>query len=155
MVAYASRQLKTSEKRYPTYDLELVVVVFALKIWRHYLCEEQFDVFGGHNKLKYLFDQKKLNIRQQSCETTTITNEFLKKVKENQMQDQSLMKTRRLLGFEKAEGFDVDDERILRFNGNIYLPQDYELKNMALIESHKSKLIFHPSMTKMCYSGRT
>ena len=37
VVAYASRQLKPYEKNYPTHDLELVVIVFALKIWRHYL----------------------------------------------------------------------------------------------------------------------
>lgn len=37
VVAYASRQLKEYEKKYPTHDLELAVVVFALKLWRHYL----------------------------------------------------------------------------------------------------------------------
>ena len=36
-VAYASRQLKVHEKNYPTHDLELAAVVFALKTWRHYL----------------------------------------------------------------------------------------------------------------------
>ena len=43
MVAYASRQLKPSEKNYPKHDLELVTLVFALKIWRHYLCGEIFN----------------------------------------------------------------------------------------------------------------
>lgn len=37
VVAYASRQLKIHEQNYPTHDLELVVVVFSLKIWRHHL----------------------------------------------------------------------------------------------------------------------
>ena len=37
VVAYASRQLKPHEKNYPTHDLELAAIVFALKIWRHYL----------------------------------------------------------------------------------------------------------------------
>ena len=37
MIAYASRQLKCHEKNYPIHDLELAAVVFALKIWRHYL----------------------------------------------------------------------------------------------------------------------
>ncbi|WMV24431.1 hypothetical protein MTR67_017816 [Solanum verrucosum] len=35
VILYVSRQLKVHEKNYPTYDLELVAVVFALKIWRH------------------------------------------------------------------------------------------------------------------------
>jgi len=63
-VAYASRQLKVHEKNYPTHDLELAVVVFALKTWRHYLYGSQFQVFSDHKSLKYLFDQKELNMRQ-------------------------------------------------------------------------------------------
>jgi len=42
VVAYASRKLKIHEKNYPTHDLELTIVVFALKIWRHYLYDIQF-----------------------------------------------------------------------------------------------------------------
>jgi len=63
-VVYASRQLKVHERNYPTYDLELVAIVFALKIWRHYLYGAQFRVFSDHKSLKYLFDQKELNMRQ-------------------------------------------------------------------------------------------
>jgi len=63
VVAYASRQLKVHEKNYPTHDLELAVVVFALKIWRHYLYGVQFRVFSDRKSLKYLFDQKELNMR--------------------------------------------------------------------------------------------
>jgi len=64
VVAYASRQLKVHEKNYPTHDLELAVMVFTLKIWRHYLYGVQFHVFSDHKSLKYLFDQKELNMRQ-------------------------------------------------------------------------------------------
>ena len=63
-VAYASRQLKVHERNYPTYDLELADIVFTLKIWRHYLYGAQFRVFSDHKSLKYLFDQKELNMRQ-------------------------------------------------------------------------------------------
>ena len=52
------------EKNYPAHDLELVVVVFVLKTWRHYLYGSQFQVFSDHKILKYLFDQKELNMRQ-------------------------------------------------------------------------------------------
>nr|GFD41426.1 putative polyprotein [Tanacetum cinerariifolium] len=44
VIAYASRQLKPYEVNYPTHDLELPAVVFALKIWRHYLYGESCDV---------------------------------------------------------------------------------------------------------------
>jgi len=64
VVAYASRQLKVHEKNYPTQDLELAAVVFVLKIWRHYLYGSRIEVFSDHKSLKYLFDQKELNMRQ-------------------------------------------------------------------------------------------
>ena len=64
VVAYGSRQLKDHERNYPTHDLELAAVVFALKIWRHYLYGEKFQVFTDHKSLKYLFSQKELNMRQ-------------------------------------------------------------------------------------------
>ena len=55
VVAYGSRQLKNHEWNYPTHDIELVVIVFALKIWHHYLNGEQFEVFSDHQSLKYIF----------------------------------------------------------------------------------------------------
>jgi len=64
VVAYASRQLRTHEKNYPTHDLEQAAIVFALKIWRHYVYGGKFEVFSDHKSLKYLFDQKELNMRQ-------------------------------------------------------------------------------------------
>ena len=63
-VAYASRQLKVHECNYPTHDLKLAAIVFALQIWRHYLYGAQFRVFSDHKSIKYLFDQKELNMRQ-------------------------------------------------------------------------------------------
>jgi len=64
VVAYASRQLKVHESNYPTHDLELAAIVFPLKILGHYLYGAQFRVFSDHKRLKYLFDQKELNMRQ-------------------------------------------------------------------------------------------
>ena len=61
VVAYGSRQLKIHEKNYPTHALELAAVIFALKIWRHYLYGEKFEVFSDHKSLKYLFTQRDLN----------------------------------------------------------------------------------------------
>ena len=64
VVAYGSRQLRNHEQNYPTRDLELVAIVFALKIWRHHLYSEQFKVFSNHKSLKYIFTQRDLNMRQ-------------------------------------------------------------------------------------------
>nr|GEW05010.1 putative reverse transcriptase domain-containing protein [Tanacetum cinerariifolium] len=64
VIAYASRQLKPYEVNYPTHDLELAAVIFALKIWRHYLYGESCDIFMDHKSLKYIFTQRDLNMRQ-------------------------------------------------------------------------------------------
>ena len=64
VIAYASRQLKEHEKKYPTHDLELAAVVFALKIWRHYLFGVKCTIYTDHKSLKYFFDQRDLNNRQ-------------------------------------------------------------------------------------------
>ncbi|GJS90714.1 putative reverse transcriptase domain-containing protein [Tanacetum coccineum] len=64
VISYASRQLKPYEVNYPTHDLELAAVVFALKIWRHYLYGESCDIFTDHKSLKYIFTQRELNMRQ-------------------------------------------------------------------------------------------
>ena len=64
VVAYGSRQLKNHEHNYPTHDMELAAVVFALKIWCHYLYDEEFEVYSDHKSLKYIFTQRDLNVRQ-------------------------------------------------------------------------------------------
>jgi len=64
VLAYASRQLKPHDLNYPTHDLELAAVVFALKIWRHYLYGARCEIYTDHKSLKYIFTQKELNLRQ-------------------------------------------------------------------------------------------
>ena len=63
VIAYASWQLKVHERNYPTHDLELSAVVFALKIWKHYLYGFHVDFFTDHKSLQYVFIQKYLNTR--------------------------------------------------------------------------------------------
>jgi hypothetical protein len=64
VIAYASRQLRKHETNYPTHDLELAIVVHALKIWRHYMIGNKCKIFTDHKSLKYIFTQKELNLRQ-------------------------------------------------------------------------------------------
>ncbi|GJS60121.1 integrase, catalytic region, zinc finger, CCHC-type containing protein [Tanacetum coccineum] len=64
VIAYASQQLKPNEENYNTHDLKLGVVVFALKIWRHYLYGTKCTVFTNHKSLQHILDQKELNMRQ-------------------------------------------------------------------------------------------
>ncbi|GJV84384.1 putative reverse transcriptase domain-containing protein [Tanacetum coccineum] len=67
MIAYASCQLKVHEKNYTNHDLELGVIVFALKIWRHYLYGTKCIAFTDHKSLQHILDQNELNIRQRGC----------------------------------------------------------------------------------------
>jgi hypothetical protein len=62
VMAYASRQLKNHERNYHIHDLELALVVHALKTWRHYLMGKNCDIFTDHKSLKYIFTQKELNL---------------------------------------------------------------------------------------------
>jgi hypothetical protein len=64
VIAYASQALRPPEKNYPTHDLELAVVIHALKIWRHYLMGNHCNIFTDHESLKYIFTQSDLNMRQ-------------------------------------------------------------------------------------------
>ena len=64
VIAYASRQLHPHEENYPTHDLELAAVVYALKTWRHYLLGKRCEIYTDHQSLKYIFTQPDLNLRQ-------------------------------------------------------------------------------------------
>jgi hypothetical protein len=64
VIAYASRQLRKHEKNYPKHDLELVDVVHALKIWRHYMIGNKCKIFMDHKSLRYISTQKEINLRQ-------------------------------------------------------------------------------------------
>jgi hypothetical protein len=55
VVAYSCQQLKVHEKNYPIHDLELAVVVHALKTWRHYLYGQKCDVYTDHKSLRYFW----------------------------------------------------------------------------------------------------
>ncbi|KAF8052117.1 hypothetical protein N665_1603s0001 [Sinapis alba] len=66
VIAYASRQLRKHEGNYPTHDLEMAAVVFALKIWRSYLYETKVQILTDYKNLKYIFTQPDLNLRERS-----------------------------------------------------------------------------------------
>ena len=58
VIAYASMQLKVHERNYPTHDIELAAVVFAVKIWRDYLYGVHVDVFTDHNSLQMFLPKR-------------------------------------------------------------------------------------------------
>jgi hypothetical protein len=64
VISYSSRQLQRHEEHYPTHDLELAAVVIALRTWRHYLLGSAVHIYTDHKRLKYIFTQLDLNMRQ-------------------------------------------------------------------------------------------
>ena len=64
VIAYESRKLKINEKNYATYDLKVIVVIHALKMWRHHLISRKFLLMYDNISLKYLFDQQNMNARK-------------------------------------------------------------------------------------------
>ncbi|KAL5574029.1 hypothetical protein UlMin_023626 [Ulmus minor] len=144
VIAYASRQLKVHEKNYPTHDLELAAVVFALKIWRHYLYGARCQIFTDHKSLKYIFTQKELNMRQRR---------WLELVKDYDCEilyhpgKANCWKEQVLEG--KNVEFSVTTDGILHFRGRLCIPNDAELKEQLLSEAHATPYSVHPGATKM------
>nr|GFC37738.1 putative reverse transcriptase domain-containing protein [Tanacetum cinerariifolium] len=64
VIAYALRQLRKNEENYTTHDLEMGAVVFALRLWRHYLYGTKCTVYTDYKSLQYILDQKEQNMRQ-------------------------------------------------------------------------------------------
>jgi hypothetical protein len=64
VICYESKKLNEHEVKYATHNMELAAIVHTPKIWRHYLLSRIFFLMTDHTRLRYLFDQPKLNVRQ-------------------------------------------------------------------------------------------
>ncbi|GKC85155.1 putative reverse transcriptase domain-containing protein, partial [Tanacetum coccineum] len=158
VIAYASRQLKIHEKNYTTHDLELGAVVFALKIWRHYLYGTKCTVFTDHKSLQHILDQKELNMRQRrwlellsdyDCEIRYHpgkANVIEAQKPENLKNEDVGGMIRKNIPKEKLE---PRADGTLYLNGRSWLPCYGDLRTMIMHESHKSKYSIHPGSDKM------
>lgn len=63
-IAFTFRKLKVHERNYPTHDLEMLAIIHALKLWRHYLLGCQFELITDHKSLKWIFTPPTLNMHQ-------------------------------------------------------------------------------------------
>ncbi|KAA0032741.1 ty3-gypsy retrotransposon protein [Cucumis melo var. makuwa] len=178
VVAYASRQLKSHEQNFPTHDLELAAVVFALKIWRHYLYGEKIQIFTDHKSLKYFFTQKELNMRQRrwlelvkdyDCEILyhpdkanvvadalsrklaqlTVQPTLRQKIIDAQSNDPYLVEKRGLVEAGKAVEFFISSDGGLLFERRLCVPSNSAVKTALLSEAHSSPFSMHPGSTKM------
>ncbi|GJZ47689.1 putative reverse transcriptase domain-containing protein [Tanacetum coccineum] len=156
VIAYASRQLKVHEKNYTIHDLELGAVVFALKMWRHYLYGRKCVVFTDHKSLQHILDQKELNMRQRrwlellsdyNCEIRYHPE------KANVVADALSRKEKKNFINEDLHGMinklEPRADRKLCLNNRSWISCFGDLRALIMHESHKSKYSNHPGSDKM------
>nr|GEU62474.1 putative reverse transcriptase domain-containing protein [Tanacetum cinerariifolium] len=150
VISYTSRQLKVHEKNYTTHDLDLGAVVFALKIWRHYLYGTKCTVFTDHKSLQYILDQKELNMRQRrwqilDAQTKARKPENIKKEDVGGM----LVENSRDPEKVRTEKLEPRADGTLCLNGRSWLPCYGDLRTVIMHESYKSRYSIHPGSDKM------
>ncbi|KAA3488083.1 integrase [Gossypium australe] len=148
-------KLKLHEKNYPTHDLELATIVFALKIWRHYLYEENYHVFTDHKSLTYFFMQKELNMRQHSVVVDTLSRKSLFSLKAINCDGSVLVELRAkpifLQKIQELQKCDCRLEANISSNESLYLQNrlcvldDSMLKRDIFHKAHSSLYAMHPS----------
>ncbi|GJS78943.1 putative reverse transcriptase domain-containing protein [Tanacetum coccineum] len=140
VISYALRQLKFNEKNYTTHYLELRLVVFSLKLWRHYLYETKCTVFTDHKSLQHILNQKELNMRLKHKTYENIKNEDVGGMLVENSKDPKKFRTKKLKPH-------VDGT--LCFNGRSWFPCYGNLRTVIMHKSHKSKYSIHPGSDKM------
>ncbi|KAD4585647.1 hypothetical protein E3N88_23248 [Mikania micrantha] len=163
VIAYASRQLKIHEKNYTTHDLELGAVVFALKIWRHYLYCTKCVVFTDHKSLQHILNKKELNMRQRRW--VELLNDYDCEIryhpgKANVVADALSRKAHAksiILQSKLAEEMPMNVELqlesktngLLHLQNRLWVPNQNQLRELILNEAHKSRYSIHPGADKM------
>ncbi|WMV26604.1 hypothetical protein MTR67_019989 [Solanum verrucosum] len=145
VIAYASHQLKVYERNYPTHDLELAAVVFALKIWRHYLYGVKCEVFTNHPSLQHVFTQKDLNLRQRRKSGVLASIEvrvtFIEEITAKQFEDENLNELKKKTAISKAHETTLDAKGVLSFKARICDPRVDDLADrISWFENANSRM---------------
>ncbi|GKB21892.1 putative reverse transcriptase domain-containing protein [Tanacetum coccineum] len=152
VIAYASRQLKVHEKNYTTHDLELGAVVFALKMWRHYLYGTKCVVFTDHKSLQHILDQKELNMRQRRWLELLSDYDWLNLPKQILSAQSEARKEENFINEDLRGMINKLEPRAdgtLCLNNQSWIPCLGDLRALIMHESHKSKYSIHPGSDKM------
>ncbi|GJW32667.1 putative reverse transcriptase domain-containing protein [Tanacetum coccineum] len=158
VISYASRQLKVHDENYTTHDLELGAVVFALRLWRHFLYGTKCVVFTDHKILQYILNQKELNLRQQRWIELLSDYDYeiqyhpgkanhIREVQKEAMKRKNVRAENLGRLIKKIYEFRPDGTRC--FGNCVWLPRFGGLRDLVMHESHKSKYSIHPGSDKM------
>ncbi|GJS95841.1 putative reverse transcriptase domain-containing protein [Tanacetum coccineum] len=150
VIAYASRQLRKNEENYTTHDLELGAVVFALRLWRHYLygtkCTANVVADALSRKDKELIRVRALVVTVHKNLPEQIRNAQVEACKEENIGAE---------GFRgEWEPFEVRSDGTKFLKGRVWLPLFRGLRGLIMLESHKSKYSIHPGSDKMYHDLR-
>nr|GFA95965.1 retrotransposon protein, putative, Ty3-gypsy subclass [Tanacetum cinerariifolium] len=163
VIAYTSRQLKIHEKNYTTHDLELGAVVFALKMWRHYLYRTKSVIYTDDKSLQHIFNQMELNIRQRrwielfsdyDCEIRYYPGKANARILESQIEDSKEVNSQEemLKGLDKK--FERKEDGRLYLGGRIWVPIYGDLRTLIMNEAHATRYSVHTGADKLYYDLR-
>ncbi|GJV49676.1 putative reverse transcriptase domain-containing protein [Tanacetum coccineum] len=167
VTAYPSCQLKIHEKNYTTHDLELGAIVFALKVWRHYLYGTRCIVFTDHKSLQHILDHKELNMRQRrwlellsdyDCEiryhsgkANVVADALSRKERNKPLRVEARKEenygTKDLGGMIK--NLEPRTDGMLCLRNRSWISYFGDLRTLIMHESHKSKYSIYPGSDKM------
>ncbi|KAI5333475.1 hypothetical protein L3X38_023606 [Prunus dulcis] len=171
VIAYASGQLKKHELNYPVHDLELAAVVFALKIWQHYLYGETCQIFTYHKGLKIcslssraylplMIELRKLRVgldtdnQEALLATLQVISVLVERILAVQSQDPLICTLQVEVANDDRMYCSVRNDGALRVGNRLYVPNDEVLKMGILEEAHESVFAMHPGSTKMYHTLR-
>ncbi|GKC13934.1 putative reverse transcriptase domain-containing protein [Tanacetum coccineum] len=164
VIAYASRQLKVHEENYTTHNLELGAVIFALRLWRHYLYGRKCVVFTNHKSLQYILNQKELNLIQRrwikllsdyDCKIRYHPRKANVVIREAQKEAMKKKNVRaENLGRLIKQTFEFRPDGTSCFGNHVWLLRFRGLRDFVMHESHKSKYSIHPGSDKMYHESK-
>ncbi|GJT32465.1 putative reverse transcriptase domain-containing protein [Tanacetum coccineum] len=137
--------LKIHEKNYTTHDLDLGVVVFALKIWRHYLYGMKSIIYTDHKSLQHIFNQKELNMRQ---------HRWIELFSDYDCEIRCHPGKANVVADALNEQMERRSDGALYYLDRIWVPLTGDVRTLIMDEAHKSKYSVHLRADKMYYDLR-